>query len=446
MWRAARLAGVSLFVALTLACGGTIGFGCDASPNAAADGITFRTELKSEAIAIVTAECPRCSWEQAGSEAVMLRLTLDGRYIQHLPLSQQGRGEYRIMLGSVEVGDHLVRADVDRELSAKGLLDNWGAVTSIEVRQIPEASGDYLPLSLAPFVYARPDTVGRFNDVPLVMWYEIEPEANATRYRYSVIFTNEDGGTPTDRLMATWGRTTDIEYLYSVAVDASGAIVDQDMQGPDHETLKFNGQREAKHPLLWVSTRNNMVLDRGETQVRYGPAPLPYQLTGHTREVVMGDNTWLYDVMTRELKREGKIVPDAPPGNDAIPDPRRFVFLQGCGDAGDRGVSFALGTGALGGSLTWHASDRGMPAYRIVRNGCYQVATPLPGDLTLKDVRAIRVQAYPREGGDGTAPARITKIDKLFMLDEHYVPGESALSWQGDAPLAPGAPFEIAVK
>ena len=63
------------------------------------------------------------------------------------------------------------------------------------------------------------------------MWYEIEPTPRGTRYRYSVIFTNEDGGTPADRLMATWGRTTDIEYLYSVEVDASGAIVDRGHAG-----------------------------------------------------------------------------------------------------------------------------------------------------------------------------------------------------------------------
>ncbi len=74
----------------------------------------------------------------------------------------------------------------------------------------------------------------------------------------------------------------------------------------------------------------------------------------------MDANPWLYDVMSRELRREGKIVADAPPGNDRIPDPRRFVYLEGCGEAGDRAVAFAIGTSARRGALTWHASDRGM--------------------------------------------------------------------------------------
>ncbi len=101
---------------------------------------------------------------------------------------------------------------------------------------------NYQAMSLAPFVYARPDTVGRFTDVPLLMWYETELTARGTRYRYSVVFSNEDGGTPADRLMATWGRTTDIEYVYSVEVDANDAILSEDMQGPKHEILAVQGQ------------------------------------------------------------------------------------------------------------------------------------------------------------------------------------------------------------
>ena len=43
--------------------------------------------------------------------------------------------------------------------------------------------------------------------------------AAGTRLRYSVVFSNEDGGTPADRLLATWGRLTDIEYVYGVELD-----------------------------------------------------------------------------------------------------------------------------------------------------------------------------------------------------------------------------------
>lgn len=116
------------------------------------------------------------------------------------------------------------------------------------VDQIDAGARAYTAISLAPIVYGRPDTLGKYADVPVFMWYEIEPTARRTRYRCSVIFTNEDGGTPADRLMATWGRTTDIEYLYSVEIDGTGAILDDDIQGPEHAGLPFKGRREGVQP------------------------------------------------------------------------------------------------------------------------------------------------------------------------------------------------------
>src|SRR6476661_680412 len=104
------------------------------------------------------------------------------------------------------------------------------AVESIAVDQIEAAQPEHKAVALAPFVYARANTVGRFTDTPIFMWSEREATPRGARYRYSVIFTNEDGGTPADRLMATWGRTTDIEYIYSVEVDRAGGIVGEEYQ------------------------------------------------------------------------------------------------------------------------------------------------------------------------------------------------------------------------
>jgi hypothetical protein len=440
------LVGVAAIAATACGSGGV---GCSISiPTTQTPGqLAFETARPAEALATLTVRCDACSWDAAGREAVMLRVTIDGRYVQHLPVTRQGRAEYRIMLGAVAPGSHVVAAERDEGLSSGQLAADAALVEAIAIRQAAAEAADHRALSLAPFVHARPNTVGRFTDVPLFMWYEIEPSSRGVRYRYSVIFSNEDGGTPTDRLMATWGRTTDIEYLYSVEVDATGRILDQDMQGPEHETLPFRGAREAQHPLLWVSTDNNMVLDRGETQVRYGPEPIAFPLVDVSREAVMDAHPWLYEVMSRELLREGKIAPAAPPRQDRIPDPRRFVYLEGCGAAGDRAVAVAIGTGAAGSSsISWHPADRGVAEYRVVRDGCFRAATPLPAGLQATDIRAVRVMAYERPKREGTAPARLTRINRLFMLDERYVPGPSLLSWQGDHVLQPDtAPYEIPV-
>ena len=402
----------------------------------------FAAASAAEGVATITVDCARCEWDVPGREAVMLRITLDGQYSQHLPIVRQGLAGYRVMLGRVAAGAHVVVAAIDSQLSAADLRATDVAVESIAVDQIDATRREYTGVSLAPFVYARANTVGRFTDTPIFMWSESESTPHGTRYRYSVIFTNEDGGTPADRLMATWGRTTDIEYIYSVEVDAAATILAQDFQGPDHEVLPFNGQRDAQHPLLWVSTDNNMVRDVGTTAIRFAPAPVSFDLTNVSREVVMDANPWMYALSAKELAREGKIDADAPPGNGKIPDERRFVFLEGCGQAGNAGITFGVRTGAS----TWQWADRGKD-YLIARDGCFRGAVPLPAGASLADVTALAFRALPRSGRTADAPARITRVNQLFMLDDKFLPGRSVLTWQGSADLAVGGPpFEIPVK
>src|SRR5262249_39882655 len=148
---------------------------------------------------------------------------------------------------------------------------NAGPAT-VEITKVgpmfPRPAG-FLADQMSPILYARANTIGRFTDLPLVMWYEVVPTRRGRQYRYSVIFTNEDGGTPTERVMATWGRTTDIEFVYGVEVDPLGNVLAEEFQGPGHEVPRFRGQHEGRHPLLWVSTDNNMVSESGTTAVRY---------------------------------------------------------------------------------------------------------------------------------------------------------------------------------
>ena len=422
-----------LAAALAAACGRTL------------DGslveTTFTSSSDAQVVARIAAGCDECDWKTAGSESVVLAVTLDDRPPVHVPLFRSRGIEYRVLLGSVASGSHTVRIHEHADLTAAALRGRSAARWDAGIEQVTPADSEHRPLSLAPFIYARPDTVGAFTDVPLLMWYEVEPTERGTRYRYSVIFSNEDGGTPADRLMATWGRTTDIEYLYSVEVDTNGTILSEDMQGPDHEILPFQGKREGAHPLLWVSTHNNMVLDSGTTTVRYAPAPVLVNLDDASREVVMDANPWTYEVMPKVLLREGKVVDDAPTGKGTIPDPRRFVFLEGCGEAGTNALAASVNVAGA-----WHSSDRGVAEYRIVRDGCFRAAVPLPGDTSARDVSAIRFHAHARKDR-ASSTSRITSVNRVFSLDERFAPRASVFQWEGAASLmAGGPPLEIAVR
>src|SRR5258706_9911432 len=310
--------------AIVLALAGLI------APDADRAARAFTVDKAGEVRAVVHAGCARCDWGEAGREAVALRLSVDGEYSQHIMLARgEAPADYPVTLGALAAGAHRISIERDRALSAPG-----AGAASIDVPTVDiltsGKSDDFTAQSMAPILYARPNTVGRFTDLPILMWYEIMPTARGRQFRYSVIFTNEDGGTRTDRLMATWGRTTDIEFVYGVEVDAGGHILAEEFQGPGHDVPPFRGNHEGAHPLLHVSTDNNMVSESGPSRVRYAPAPERFNLEGVSREAVMDRHAWSYALMAKEMTREGKIDDDAAPGSVRIPDLRRYVFVEGC--------------------------------------------------------------------------------------------------------------------
>jgi len=398
---------------------------------------SFDVAAPSEIVAVVHARCSSCWWGVAGREATALRLAVDGRYSQHLLLARgDTEADYPVTLGAVEPGQHRLVVDLDSTLSAP---HSFGAlVTSVDVRTIVRTENEFLAQSMAPILHARPNTVGRFTDLPILMWYEVQPTPRGRQFRYSVVFTNEDDGTATDRLMATWGRTTDIEFVYGVDVDDAGAVLREEIQGPGHQVPAFNGRHEGRHPLLWVATDNNMVSEAGTTAVRYAPAPEHFDLTKTSREAVMDAHPWSYALMEGEIRREGKIADEAPAGSGRIPDLRRFAFVEACTELENAALAFSVLARDANGAR-WYDSDRGLPEFRIVRTGCFRGAVPLsPG---AGPAEAIRFRAFSRPPQPGVterprAAVRLTAVNKLFMLGDDYLPRPSAFNWIGALDLS----------
>jgi hypothetical protein len=191
--------------------------------------------------------------------------------------------------------------------------------------------------------------------------------------------------------------------------------------------------------LLWVSTDNNMVSESGPTQIRYAPSPVPFDLTNVSREEVMDRNPWIYTLAAKEMVRENKIVADASAGSGMIPDLRRFVYVEACTDLRDgASVSFAVRLPDRSGTPRWFESDRGLPAFRIVRTGCFRGAVPLPVDAPRPD--AIRFQAHtvpPRPNSPPPPPGTVTllRVNRVFLVDDSYQPQPTLFTWSGETPL-----------
>jgi len=426
---------IKLTVVATISLALALGF--KAAPAIDAFSETFEVSRASEVIATVRAACARCSWGDAGREAAALRVAVDGKYSQHILLTRgEVAADYRLTLGALAPGRHTITVDRDRELSAAGA--GPAAIERAEIKMLVRAMGDdWLAQSMAPILHARPNTVGKFTDVPILAWYEIVPTARGRQFRYSVIFTNEDGGTTTDRLMATWGRTTDIEFVYGVEIDSDGRVLAEEFQGPGHEVPPFKGSHEGTHPVLFVSTDNNMVSETGPQTPRFAPAPDRFDLTNVSREVVMDRHPWSYVVAAQEMQREGKIVETAQPGSGKVPDLRRFAFVEACTDLDNAGVVFSV-RATIDGVARWYDSDRGVAEFRIVRTGCFRGAVPLPSTAVTPD--AVRFRAFPPVPQKDKPPApagsvRLTRVNQLFMLGDDYLPRRSTFAWTGSIVL-----------
>lgn len=421
----------------------TVALATAAAPGPTLFETTFRLAQAGEATATIAARCTPCAWDTRGREGASLMVLIDGRYSQHVILFRgQEPAEYRLSLGRLDSGDHRIRIALDIDWTPRGVS---AAVDEARI-DVPESSAEQVALAHAPILHARADTVDRFTDVPLISWYETDRGDGLTHLRYGVVFSNEDGGTPTDRLMATWGRTTDIEYVYWVEVDDTGNVRSAGFEGAGHQIRSFAGTREDRHPLLWVATLNNMISDAGTTEARFRPAPFGFDLKNASREAVMDARPWTYGVMAREIVREGKVTPTARPGSGEIPDPRRFVYVEVCGELTDAAVAFAIGAFDGRGATQWFTSDAGMRDFRIARSGCFRAAIALPADIDGTRLATLRVTAFPHQPQAGAAPpgdapsARITRVNRLFMLNDEYVPGPSRLTWDGDVLLTADRP------
>jgi hypothetical protein len=434
-----------------------------ASPRAQADGRPLREErftleAPAEVVATLTASCAGCDWGRRGHEAAALELRLDGRYSQHLLLTRGAQpAEYRVALGRLERGAHLLSLAFDAGASGREI--HAASIDAVALSPAPSLSDDETRLAHAPVLFARPNTLGRFSDVPLVMWCEREETPRGERLRYSVVFSNEDGGTPADRLMATWGRLTDIEYVYGVERERDGRLLAEEYQGRDHRLTPFTGAHEAAHPLLYVVTDNNMVAERGEAALRFAPAPVPFELKDVSREAVMDAFPWTYQVSVREARREGRVDERARPGYRKIPDPRRFATVEACAPAQDATLAFSVGVRDRHGELRWFDSDLSLKNFRIARRphefptGCFRGAIALPADVSADAIVGLRFRAFTRTAGKDETPlpkgagsARLRSVNTLFLLGPDDLPGPRLFSWQGEVALEPeGPPFEMKI-
>ena len=247
------------------------------------------------------------------------------------------------------------------------------------------------------------------------MYYEVSHrDLGDVRIRYTTIFTNEDGGTPTAALMARWGRAADIEWVYEVRA-RNGKVVEETYQGVSHETKPFKGARvNGSHPLLAVASDNNNFSDETCSLVRFALLPIAADLRDKPRESVMDAHPWAYRLVAEELMREGKLKPE-PADSNTISDPRNYLYVDLHAIQNETAISVEAASKK---QSHLAVSDLGDVKLRIDRSGYFRTAIRLASAESAASVSTLIVRCYSGVAHD----CEDVEVRSVSLLSQNYVP------------------------
>lgn len=415
--------------------------------------VVWRT---GEAVLDLTAAAPGTDWAVKGRESAVLSVSVDGRYATDVVVTGSAPLAQQFVLGRLSKGVHRVKLTFATDRSATSAQKI--VVSNAKVRTYSAQDPEYQVLAYAPIVYGR--TMASLGspfqnattDTPLLAWHERRAATTPghTILEYSVIWSNEDGGTNTPALMARWGRTTDIEWIYRVELDARGQrVAGSDVyQAPNHETLRFAGAYQGDHAKLETCTENNNMCDQLTGSMRFFLSPLRTRPAEAAREVVMDANPWSYLVMAKEMLREGKIEAPSPtaPSTPEVSDQRNYLYAivkkttEGA-NTGSNWVGAAL-TVKLRSGDTVYGSNHVDPTWSIQRNDPAATTVELPAGTTQADIESIGVRRVV-VGTDSGAAVNVTRLDRGFFLGADYLPQQSFLSWTGSVTVTAAQPEAV---
>jgi hypothetical protein len=379
--------------------------------------LTASLDLPRESDLIVTLAYQDGS-SDSGHPVEAVTVVVDGAAVEEvLVFPRSGKTDYAAVVGPLPAGAHTI-ALRDSQLWPSALSQS----RDLKVRIVAPIDDDAAIVRYAPAIWARADTVGAATDLPLVLYAESDEDTRdgGRRLTYSLIFSNEDGGTPTRALMARWGRASDIEWAYAVRL-ANGQRVEETFQAANHGTQPFRGDHVGTHPVLLVATLNNVFSDRGRGAALIRPVPRSVDLRRATRESVMDLEPWTYRVMARELAAEHKIEsgPAGPLDPDLAADPRSYVFVEAKLQLDRAAVAAVVEDEAR----VSHASHLGVIELTVARDGWVRVAVPTDGARPV----GVGWECLPVGGTlprrDAARPACHIEATRAFQLQSDYRPG-----------------------
>lgn len=326
---------------------------------------------------------------------------------------------YYANMGYLEAGSHTLVLLFNPARSP--VKDLKISVNKEGIKPVPSRDeADKLARGFSPIIIGRAgggriEPENSYNDVPLGLFYDISGPKERATITYYMVFSNQDGGIGVlpSLMMARYGRTTDIKWIYRVTRDDSGGILEEYHDWQTHQAERFEGHRrgEGDHPILFVASEGNLFSDNIEDIKEIMPdlsemdtpsldsiniedlyagdfsrlvstmvfMPIPRRINlsrGHVEEI-MNDHPEYYNISYLEMKREGKVEEKAGEDHElTIPglgDPRDYLYID---------FSTEFNQGDLRFKVIYEGeeffSDHQMPAYQIARTGWNRTSVRLP--------------------------------------------------------------------
>jgi hypothetical protein len=168
----------------------------------------------------------------------------------------------------------------------------------------------------------------------------------------------------------------------------------------------------------------------------------------------MDANPWSYQVMAKEMVREGKVEATPSPATPEMSDQRDYLFAEvkktttyPHPPATGTWVGTALLV-KLHGDPALYASNHAVPDWSIQRDDPAATTVELPPGTTSADVEAIKAIAVP-VASTSTPPApadytiHVRRLNRGFLLGDDFLPEPSFLQWSGDVVLTPQQPEAV---
>ena len=165
------------------------------------------------------------SWEQENNESAILTVFINDVYNQDIVIyNGENNHYYNQAIGYLNAGEHQIDFYFDYAKSSTEAsnihIESVDFINAFLVDVDPDVF-KYSPVLYGRNIFAWNES--NYTDIPLLMYHEISYSSTIKTITYGIIFSNEDSrvGIGLSDMMLSWGRTTDIEWIYQVSLNSA---------------------------------------------------------------------------------------------------------------------------------------------------------------------------------------------------------------------------------